>query len=56
MGVGYIDIYGREPNEIRVYARGNVVTVIIVGQCVDVSEQRVYYDFPKTTDGRVLNV
>jgi len=53
MEVGYIDIYGREPDEVGVYVRGNVVTVIIIGQYEDVPEQRVYYDFPKTTDGLI---
>ena len=53
MEVEYTDTYCRELDEVRVYARGNVITVVIIGQCEDVPEQKVYYDFPKTTDGRV---
>ena len=51
--VDFLDTYMyKGPISTSSYARGNAVLIVITilfGE--DVSEQRVYYDFPKTTDG-----
>ncbi len=50
--VDFLDTYMyKGPISTSSCARGNTVTVVVIASCEDISEQRVYYDFPRTTDG-----
>ena len=55
MVLGFLDIYGDVwPTRVESVARGNTVTVFVIISCEGVApDQKVYYDFPRTTDGTV---